>query len=108
VAEIRSIIDMVIGILWVLLQAGVAAAAFYRFRTSASGVLLGGAFALMAAKGAATQVLARVVFKGPGFDQAAYAVFWIVNGSLSFLLLVAAAVGVALIPLSLRRLSASR
>lgn len=107
-AETRSIVYLVVGILWILLEAGVAAAAFYRFRTTPAGIVLGGSFALMAVKGVATQFLTRVLFKGSGFQEASYAMVQLVIGSLSFVLLVAAAVGVALIPLSLRKLSTAR
>ena len=69
-AETRSIVYLVVGILWILLEAGVAAAAFYRFRATPAGIVLGGAFALMAVKGVATQFLTRVLFKGPGFQEA--------------------------------------
>jgi hypothetical protein len=107
VAEARSIVYLVVGILWILLETGIAAAAFYRFRATPAGFVLGGAFALMAVKGVATQILTRTVLRGPAFNEGAYAAVQLGIGSLSFLLLVAAAVGIALIPLSLRRLSAS-
>ena len=105
--DIRSIVYLVVGILWILLEAGVAAMAFYRFRITASGILLGGAFALMAVKSAAFQVVNRVFHSGPSFDSKKYVIAQVTSGSLEFLLLIAVAVGIALIPLSLRRLSAS-
>ncbi len=104
-ADTRSLVYLAIGILFFLVELGLAAAAFYRFRVTASGIVLGGAFILMALKDAAIQVLTRTVLSGSPFNEERYLLFQIVSGSLSFLLLIAVAVGIVLIPLSLRRLS---
>jgi len=83
----------------------VAAAAFYRFRLTASGLLLGGSFLLLALGGLAVAVvnawvLAKVAWNSPGRMMATFG-----NSALSLLCGLTIAIGIALIPENLRRLS---
>lgn len=103
-ADARSVYYLVVGILWIVLEAGIAAAAFYRFRTTAAGILLGGAFGLMAVKGAAMHVLLRFVLQDVHYPDPKMVLIQSASLVLSLLLLLAVAVGIALIPRSLRQL----
>jgi uncharacterized membrane-anchored protein len=101
--DLRSTVYLVVGFLWIVLEAGVAAVAFCRFRATAAGILLGGAFGLMAVKGLAMNILFRFVLNDLRYPDPKWVLFQSVSQILSLLLLVAVAVGIAMIPRSLRQ-----
>ncbi len=103
--ELPTWINGLVTLAWLVVDLGVAAAAFYRFRLTASGLLLGGSFLLLALGGLAVAVvnawvLADVAWNSPGRMMATFG-----NSALSLLCGLTIAIGIALIPESLRRLS---
>lgn len=92
------------------LTLGVAVLAFVKLRATPSGLLLGIAFSLMTVCGAASKVVRMTVFDPENIeDFTAYgdqliALFW-VSSLINAVLWILVAVGIALIPLSLRRLA---
>jgi DNA-binding transcriptional LysR family regulator len=94
---------LAVSVFWVVVYAAVAGAAYYRFRATPSGILIGGAFALLAVKLAAMQAIQRIALADRAFADPTRLVIQSANWILTAVLLVAAVVGVALIPLSLAR-----
>jgi len=94
---------MAVSFLWIVVYAAAAAAAFWRFRTKLPGILIGGAFALLAVKVVGLQLLQRFAFAERAYDDPTRLVTYTANWLLSAALLLAVAVGVALIPRALNR-----
>jgi len=103
--ELPTWISGLVTLAWFVVDLCVAAAAFYRFRATATGLLLGGSFLLLALGGLAvavanTWVLADAAWNSPGRMMATFG-----YSALSLLCGLTIAIGIALIPESLRRLS---
>ncbi len=94
---------MAVSFLWIVVYAAAAAAAFWRFRTTLPGSLIGGAFTLLAVKVVAMQLLQRFAFAERPFNDPARLMTYTANWLLAAALLLAVAVGVALIPRTLNR-----
>jgi hypothetical protein len=91
---------------WIALELALALAAFYRFRSTPSGLLLGGAFLLWGLVTASTTLLYGLVFREAAWDSTGRLVTTFGHSAASIVLGLLIAVGIALIPTSLRRLNA--
>ncbi len=107
-------LDTIISLLftagWVLIDLGLAVVAFYRFRTTPAGLLMGGSLALMALKNLVFSLLWHVLLR-PMMDRSWDDSFFmlqqgssLLRTSLTFLLIAVLALGILLIPMSLRKL----
>ena len=101
--EVFSFLFQVIFYLAILIQIGIAVAAFVRFKVTPSGLLIGGGFG--------ASVLISILFKvinavlkaaGPGSD--AMMVTYAARSFLQMLMMLLVGVGVVLIPMSLEKL----
>ncbi len=103
--QVTRFINTAFGIIWILIHFAAAGLAFYRFRTTASGLLCGGAFLLYAFKAIAFRVYFSLIMPhvaaGPAYHQVPEVLSYLLGFVLTLLLIA----GVALIPRSLRILS---
>ena len=113
---VMDLAQLAISGLWILLDLLLAAVVIYRFRATASGILMCGALALMSAKNLVGTLAWHLVIR-PMTERAwdlpweaheaviaKQNLFFLGRSALSFLLMFVLAVGVVLIPLSLGRL----
>ncbi len=103
--DVPTWINGVLSVTWLLLELATAAAALYRFRSTASGLLLGGAFLVMALVGATVTLLNLSLLREAAWDSAARMTVTFGQSAISLLVGIAIAVGIVLIPNSLRRLN---
>jgi hypothetical protein len=97
-----ELIDHLLSWGWLVAGGLVGIAALVRFSTRPAGLLLGGAFALMALKGAAMQVLRLTVLADLPFDDPTRQGLIVGSWALSLVLMLLATVGVLLIPQALQ------
>ena len=111
---IDRIVALLFTFIWILVDLGLAVVVFYRFRATVAGVLMGGSLALMSAKNFVGTLTWELVMR-PYMDRAysgygdlsilaSPETFFLVKALISFGLMLTLAVGIALIPLSLRKL----
>lgn len=114
--DIHHVLHLLTSGCWVVIDMALAAVVVYRFRLTLAGVLMAGSLALMSVKNLVGTLVWEVVFR-PAFtntwdvswevQEALYAkqhLFTLTRTGVSFLLIGVLAVGIALIPLSLRTL----
>jgi len=89
---------------WMILELAAAAVSLWRFRLTASGALLGGAFLLMALKGIVAKA-AFIMMRSAGVAYETRNMVTLASMFLSFCLLLVVGAGIALIPRSLGKLS---
>ncbi len=104
-SEVPTWISGVLSVTWFALEVAVAAAALYRFRSTASGLLLSGAFLVMALLGATVTLLNLSLLREAAWDSAARMTVTFGQSAISLLVGIAVAVGIVLIPNSLRQLN---
>ncbi len=103
--EVPTILSVLTSLLWIATWLALAVVAFVRFRSTPSGLLLGGAFLATALTNAASRVFYSWVVPRLAFSQTRYLVASGVQSVLYFALTLLAVAGIALIPRSLRALS---
>jgi len=90
-------------LVWILLLFALAAVAFYRFRLTLAGWFMGAGFALLGLKAVVMNILNRWVLQGIPMNETSRIVQRGVSMGSELLLLTLVAVGIMLIPASLRR-----
>jgi hypothetical protein len=103
--DVPAVLWTVSSVLWIATFVGLAAAAWLRFRNTASGLLLGASFFCTALVNAAGLIFHVLVTARPPFDQTRTLIVSGVQSVLHFLLVLLAVAGIALIPRSLRKLA---
>jgi hypothetical protein len=102
--ELPTALEVGLRVLWLLVFLFLAVAAGLRFRTTASGVLLTGAFAVGAILLVVNTLLHFVVLKDVPYDSRLRVVTFILTSVGGLVVNLVLAVGIALIPASLKRL----
>jgi hypothetical protein len=103
--DVPAWLHLATSVTWIALELALALAAFYRFRSTPSGLLLGGAFLLRALVAASTTLLYALVLREAAWDSTGRLLTTFGQSAASLLLSLAVAAGIALIPASLRRLN---
>jgi hypothetical protein len=98
---LHGAVYLAVSLLWVVVAGGVAAAAFARFRTTASGLLIGTSCAVSALKTLAVSVLQRALVGSYPFDHPLQVALGTLSLLISAATMAGVAAGVALIPSSL-------
>ncbi len=97
----------IVSLAWVLVFLALAVVAFWRFRLTASGLLLGGGFLFSALLDLLSLLLSRLVLaEGTSLEQSV--IFSVVVTATFFILSLVSVAGVLLIPRSLRSLASRR
>lgn len=103
--QVTRLIQSAFTLLWILVYFASAGLAFFRFRTTASGLLCGGVFLLFAFKLILFKLFNYFILPAMSGGPDAGIVASFISYFLSFLFCLILAVGIGLIPRSLRILS---
>jgi hypothetical protein len=101
---VQTTVHLALSLLWIAVLSGVGIAALSRFRTTATGLLVGGSCATGAVKTLAVTVLHYTVGSSLPFDHPAQVAILTLSLVISAATMAGVAVGIALLPSSLRRL----
>ena len=102
-----SLFDTILFVLWVVVDLATAGVAFFRFRATLSGLLIGGAFGVIALKMVVVRVAQRTVLSGLSWEDPGRWGTSAASMALTALLVLIVAVGVLLVPRSLGKLAAA-
>jgi len=103
--QVSRIIQIMFSVLWIFINVAAAGLAFYRFRTTASGLICGVVFLLFAFKGILFQIYMHLIIPAVAGGPAYYQIPEVISYLLAILLTLMLAVGIGFIPRSLRILS---
>jgi len=103
--EIHQLLSNIFIIAWIIIFFILGALALFRFKISASGLLIGGSFILLALKIIIFRILDRLVMSSLRSEQESMIIFIVVSYLISFALYLTLAIGIGFIPKSLRRLA---
>jgi len=100
-----NLIDTVLSVFLILIEIVIAGIAFFRLRASPAGLLVGGSYAGFGCLIVLTMIVFRLVMPVIGYSGAGYMISQVLMGLLDLLLTLLLAVGVGLIPMSVRKLA---
>lgn len=101
----------VLTVLWalnILLEIAFIGAAFYRFRASVAGLLLGGSYALMVIVSTISRLVRWLAPSVASLDSSSGMLMTLTTSFLQWILLIVLGVGILLIPTSIDKLAKSR
>ena len=105
---IDTILNILVALMWIVLDLAIAGVVFWRFRASATGLLVGIGHVLLVLKSFLSLFVFHVVFRVSYPDLDVHAIVLVVLRSITFFCYLLIAVGIGFIPRSLRKLSRPR
>jgi hypothetical protein len=102
--DVPAWLHVAMSVVWIAVELAIALAAFCRFRSTPSGLVLGGAFLARGVVATSSTLLSLFVLREAAWNATGRLVATFGQSAAYLVLNLAIAVGIALIPNSLRRL----